>query len=167
MTHLSFFVACVPPTVTHHHKRIVRVGRFSRLADKPELTQARAALEALLEPHRPAEPLIGPVELHLEFTWPWLQSHTKRQRALGRVLRSTKPDCSNLAKTLEDRLGFLRFIENDATVAVLGVSKWFSDEPGIRVRIARLSGDGEVLGPRCGVDPAAIAAEPQPLHGLF
>jgi hypothetical protein len=39
---LSFTLACVPPRVTHHSKRIVRVGRFSRLADTPELKAAHA-----------------------------------------------------------------------------------------------------------------------------
>lgn len=34
---LDFTLVCIPPRTSHHAKRIVRVGAFSRLADKPEL----------------------------------------------------------------------------------------------------------------------------------
>jgi Holliday junction resolvase RusA-like endonuclease len=143
---LRFFLPCVPPSTTHQAKRIARRGRFVRLIDKPELVQARHDLEALLLAHRPAEPLTGAVALELSFTWPWLKGHSAKLRAQGRVLKTTKPDCSNLAKTIEDRLAFLRFIGDDATVGVLGpVSKWHGDEPGIAVCITRLDAAGAVL----------------------
>lgn len=139
-TALSFFLPCVPPTATHHHKRIVRVGAFSRLADKPELIEARQFLEALLERYQPAEPLRGAVTLELAFTWPWLKGHSAKVRAGGRIPKVSKPDCSNLAKTLEDRLAALRFIEDDANVTNLHVSKWHGDRPGIEVLIHPTAG---------------------------
>jgi Holliday junction resolvase RusA-like endonuclease len=133
---LAFHLPCVPPTTTHQAKRIARRGKFVRLIDKPELQQARHDLEALLMAHRPAQPFTGPVRLELQFTWPWLKGHSAKVRAQGRVLKVTKPDCSNLAKTLEDRLAFLRFLEDDAQVAILGpISKWHGDQPGISVRL--------------------------------
>ena len=136
---VAFFLPCVPPTTTHQAKRIARRGRFVRLVDKPELQQASRDLETLLVAHRPAEPLTGPVRLELTFTWPWLKSHSAKVRALGRVRKVTKPDCSNLAKTLEDRLVFLRFLEDDAQVAVLEAQKWHGDQSGITVRLTALS----------------------------
>jgi Holliday junction resolvase RusA-like endonuclease len=135
MRGLSFFCPCIPPTTTHHAKRIVRVGRFSRLADKPELVQARTFLETVLQPHQPSEPVAGQVCLALTFTWPWLASHSKKVRVLGRIPKRSKPDCSNLGKTIEDRLAALRFIEADENVVDLHVRKFFGDEPGIDVRI--------------------------------
>lgn len=141
---LAFHLPCVPPTTTHQAKRIARRGKFVRLIDKPELAQARHDLEALLLAHRPAQPLTGAVRLELSFTWPWLKGHSAKVRAQGRVVKLTKPDCSNLAKTIEDRLAFLRFLEDDAQVACLGpVWKWHGDQPGIGVRLVPLNTDGE------------------------
>ncbi len=139
LDYLAFFVACVPPRTSHHHKRIVRIGQFSRLADKPELVQAKATLDALLLPHQPLVPVFGPVRLDLEFTWPWRQSEPKRTRLLGRVPHTSKPDCSNVLKTLEDRLVALRFIGDDANVVEVTVRKWWGDEPGIRITITPLA----------------------------
>lgn len=133
MTGVVCTLACIPPTVSHHHKRIVRVGRFSRLADKPELVAAKATLDALLLPHQPAQPVAGPVALVLAFTWPWRASEPHKRRVLGRVPHTSRPDADNLAKTLTDRLVALRFLEDDAAVADLHVTKWWGDTPGIAV----------------------------------
>lgn len=162
MTSLSFFCPCVPPTATHHHKRIVKIGRFARMADKPELVQARHDLEAVLLPHRPAAPITGPVCVTLAFTWPWLKGATKRDRALGRIPKRSKPDCSNLAKTLEDRLAFLQFIEADENVVELHVSKSFGDRPGIFVEVRPYAEIHTVVVPSGPPDRPA-----RPLHGLF
>lgn len=132
---MTFFLDCVPPTASHHSKRIVRVGKFSRLADKPELVAAKEMIDTLLLAHRPPAPLTGPVELTLAFTWPWRASDSKRIRSRGRIPRDTRPDCSNLAKTTEDRLVALRFLGDDGQVVRLVVEKWFGDCPGIGVTI--------------------------------
>lgn len=137
---LSFFVACVPPTVSHHHKKIVTIktrdGRqFSKLADKPELDWAKSMLESLLLPHQPAQPVAGPVVVDVTFVWPWRASESKRRRAMGRVPHTSKPDASNAWKTLEDRLVALRFIEDDRAVVDVRLRKWWGDAPGISVRI--------------------------------
>ena len=135
---LEFFLPCIPPTVTHHHKRIVKVGEFSRLADKPELVDAKAMLDSLLLPYRPFHPLTGPVWLELEFSWPYRASEPKRNRAKGHLPHTSRPDCSNLGKTIEDRLAKLRFIEEDKNVVALTVRKWWSATPGISVLIMQL-----------------------------
>lgn len=132
---LQFRIACVPPKTSHHAKRIVRIGTFARLADKPELVAAKAMLDSALLPHQPAAPVKGPVELNLHFEWPWRASETKRNRALGMMAHTSRPDCSNLAKTLEDRLVALRFLEDDNAVFKLVVTKWWGDHPGIEVEI--------------------------------
>lgn len=132
---IEFFLVCVPPSSSHHAKRIVRVGRFSRLADKPELVAAKEMIDGLLVPYRPLRPLCGPLTLTLEFTWPWRASDGPKVRARGRVPMTTRPDCSNLAKTAEDRLKALLFMVDDALVTELVVRKFRGDYPGIGVRI--------------------------------
>lgn len=132
---MTFFLDCVPPTASHHSKKIVRVGKFTRMADSDRLVTAKQTIDTLLLAHQPAAPVAGPVELWLEFTWPWRSSDSKRVRGNGRIPRDTRPDCSNLAKTTEDRLVALRFLEDDGRVVRLHVSKWFGSRPGIAVTI--------------------------------
>jgi Holliday junction resolvase RusA-like endonuclease len=136
---VTFTLRLDPPEATHHAKRIVRIGKgpkaFSKLADMPALVEAKRAIDAALTPHRIANPITGPVRLTLEFTFPWRVSEPKYVRARGRIPRETKPDCSNLAKTTEDRLVACGFLTDDGQVVELIVRKWFGSDPGIRVAL--------------------------------
>ena len=135
MSGVAFFVPCVPPTANHQRKKIVRIGHHARLADKPELVAAKAMLDAALYPMTRAAPVAGPVRSALEFTWPWRKGDSKKARALGRRPHTSRPDCSNALKTLEDRLVALRFIEDDSHVVEVTVRKWWGDTPGIGVSV--------------------------------
>lgn len=132
---IECFLVCVPPTANHQRKKIIQVGPWTRLGDKPELIAAKQMIDNILAPHRPIRPMVGPVTLTLEYTWPWNKGETRRNRSRRLIPRTSRPDCSNAAKTLEDRLVALRFIEDDAQVVELVVRKFFGDYPGIGVRI--------------------------------
>lgn len=134
------WIPCLPPTASHHQKRIVRfkskAGQaITTLADKPALVGAKHTLEALLDPFKIARPIPGPIALDLSFVFPWRKGEPKRNVARGRIPHTTRVDCSNLAKTLEDRLTVLRFIEDDAQVSDLHVTKWWGEYPGIGISI--------------------------------
>jgi len=141
---VRFFLPCVPPTTSHHHKRIARIGHFSKLVDREELVAAKGLLEELLIPHRIPKPIEGPVILRIEYTWPWLSTHGKRIRASGRIPHISKPDLSNVTKTIEDRLARLLFIEDDRKVFDLHVRKWWGERPGIEIVIAPFTDHVEV-----------------------
>lgn len=131
---MTFFLDCVPPKTSHHAKRIVRFGRFSKLADKPELTAARGDLLTLLQPHQPAAPMDGPLMLRLIFTWPWRASDSKRVRGAGLpIWYDTGPDLDNLAKTFIDCMARLAFFPNDSRIASLHLAKFIGDRPGVDV----------------------------------
>lgn len=136
---MTFTLPIIPPEATHHAKQIVRIGKgpkaFSKLADKPALVEAKRTIDQALQPFRVPMPLQGPVRLALDFTFPWRVSESKRVRARGRIPRDTKPDCSNLAKTTEDRLVAMGFLEDDGQVVELIVRKYFGDTPGIQVTL--------------------------------
>lgn len=139
-TVVSFWLPCIPPKATHHRKKIVRLRskhgqEFSKLADTTALTDAKVFLETLLIPHQLAYPVPAPVEMSLEFVFPFRKSEPKRNLAKRRLPHTSKPDCSNLAKTLEDRLKAMRFFGDDAEVSRLHVSKWWGHDPGIAVKI--------------------------------
>lgn len=143
---VEFFMACEPPTVNFQSGRVLltrpiwsqkkgRMVNVPRLADSRELADAKRMLDSLMLPHRLKQPISGPVSLTIEFTWPWRTSDTKRARAAGRQPKVTRPDCGNTAKTLEDRLVAMGFLEDDAQVVRLIVCKWVGATPGIRVAI--------------------------------
>lgn len=131
----EFVLHCVPPKTNHQRKQIIRVGQWTRLGDRPELVAAKGLLDALLLPYVPDTPVMGPVRLELDFTWPWRRTDAMKVRARGRVPHEARPDLDNVTKTLADRLAVLRFIEDDAHIVDLHVRKWRGDRPGIRVRI--------------------------------
>jgi Holliday junction resolvase RusA-like endonuclease len=132
---IEFFLVCVPPTANHQNKKIVRIAKWHKLADEPELVKAKEMIDGLLTPFRPPAPLQGPLTLTLEFTWPWRTSDSQRTRARRLIPRTSRPDCSNLAKTTEDRLAQLLFMPDDAFVVELVVRKFFGDHPGIGIRL--------------------------------
>lgn len=50
---MKIFLPIVPPKTTHHSKKIVRIGKFHKLADKPELTEVISDYMSLLQPYAP------------------------------------------------------------------------------------------------------------------
>lgn len=140
---IEFSVRCNPPTANHQNKKIVTIrgksGKtFSKLADDAELVKARRSWTALFAPHQPRVPMPGPVALTLDFTWPWRKGDAESTRQKGRLRKTSAPDLTNVAKTVEDVLAMLRFIENDAEVAELRVRKFHGSKPGLLVRIEPL-----------------------------
>lgn len=130
-----FFLPIVPPRTTHQAKKIVRVGGFTKLADKPELKAVVSDYMTLLRPHAPAKPMEGAIKLHLEFTFPWRKSEPKKNRALGAKAHTSKPDWDNMAKTIVDVMVKLGFMCDDSQIYSGTVEKRWGDFPGIYVTI--------------------------------
>jgi Holliday junction resolvase RusA-like endonuclease len=135
---IRFTVDCKPPRATHNRKTIKKFGNRLGLGDDPELVAAKQMLALLFRKHRPKVPLVGALALEIVLHFPWNTGHTKAQCSNGPVRKSTTPDCSNLAKTIEDVLAKQMFFKNDSQVARLVVEKWYSDRPGISIEIQEL-----------------------------
>jgi Holliday junction resolvase RusA-like endonuclease len=116
----------------------MRIGKRLALLDDPALKAAKLKLALLFRRHRPKSPLEGALRLEISIHFPWLKSHTKTQRLQTIMPKSTTPDCSNLAKTIEDVLAAEGFMKNDSQVSRLLVHKWYSDKPGITIILAPL-----------------------------
>lgn len=132
---IEFFAPCVPPTVSHHAKKVSTRGGFARMYDSPELVNARGMLTALFMPHRPSEPLDGPLRLSITLTFPYTTKHKKQQAAGTVIHHSVKPDADNAAKGITDCLASLGFITNDSRVCDLRVRKFYGPTPGIGIII--------------------------------
>jgi Holliday junction resolvase RusA-like endonuclease len=128
----------VPPTTTHQSKKIVKAGKFTKLADSDALNKAKDFWTQLLIPFKTLSPIECPVSLVIEIAWPYRASEPKKNQA-ARMKHTSKPDCSNMAKTIEDRLVELGFIKDDAQVCELIVRKFWDKTGYTNIRIIERS----------------------------
>lgn len=134
---IAFHLPIIPPKATSQGagKRIVVVKGKPLFFKNARAQTAENDLTLLCSRHVPAQPMEGPLSLSIDFVFPWRTSEPQKRRALGRVPHTSKPDCSNLVKMLEDCLTKLRFWQDDSQVADLHVSKAWGAAVGIYVAI--------------------------------
>lgn len=83
------------------------------------------------------EPFQGQVKVTIFMFLPWAQSTTKKTLARiedGLLAPTKKPDCSNVAKSVEDAMNKIVF-KDDAHVVDLNVRKRYSDKPRVSVLV--------------------------------
>ena len=131
---MQFFMHMDPPTATsQEHQVMVRNGK--PVFYSPERVKAaRAKLTAYLAKHVPEKRLSGPLEL----TTKWCFAPHNRSQHHGDY-RITKPDTDNLQKLLKDCMTQVGFWEDDALVCREITEKFWSNTPGIFIRIEELT----------------------------
>lgn len=136
---ISFTVPCVPPNANHQHKSISTRGGKPRLHDSPQLIAAVNMLTGLFLPHRPKQPLDGPLSLTVTLTYPYTQQQAKK--ANGAVIpKLSAPDLDNQLKTLTDVLGKCGFFTNDSRICDLRAVKQHGPVPGITIDLREYGG---------------------------
>lgn len=138
---IAFHIPCVPPKSTHQQNvRIFRRGSkpFIGKSKTNKAAQAEASLIALLKPHAPLAAMQGALRLSVRWTYPYRKSEPKKNR-LADLPCTTRPDCDNLTKGLQDIMSTLGFWNDDAQVAQLHFSKWWGEAPGIQVTVTQLT----------------------------
>lgn len=128
---MEFFLAMIPPTITHQEKKVTVVNNKPIFYEPEELKDARQKLTAHLALHVPDEKFVGPVRLITKWCFP------KGQHENGQY-KTTKPDTDNMIKLLKDVMTELCFWKDDALVASEITEKFWADVPGIYVRIEQL-----------------------------
>jgi Holliday junction resolvase RusA-like endonuclease len=119
--------------------RFVRQTGRAYTPAKTQAWLARVQQAALLV--APETPWSGPVAVEIWVVRPFLASMSKAKREAaerGEILPSTKPDCSNYAKGIEDALSGVIF-DDDAQITDLTVAKRFGPRPETRVVVRRVS----------------------------
>ncbi len=127
----KFFMAMVPPTVTHQEHKVTVVAGKPVFYEGPELKAARQKLTGYLYQHKPKEPYKCGVRLITQWCFP-------RGPHRDGEYRITKPDTDNLQKLLKDCMTACNFWKDDALVASELVEKFWADIPGIYIRIEEL-----------------------------
>ena len=129
---MEFFMAMIPPTVTHQEKQVHVVNGKPVFYEPAELKAARQKLIDHLAGHRPGQPYQRGIRLMVKWCFPAGTAHRNGE------YRITKPDTDNLQKLLKDCMTACKFWKDDALVASEIVEKFWSDIPGIYVRIEEL-----------------------------
>ncbi|MGN0276776.1 MAG: RusA family crossover junction endodeoxyribonuclease [Hominisplanchenecus sp.] len=129
----QFFMAMVPPTVTHQEHKVTVVNGRPVFYDPPELKAAKEKLISHLYKHRLMEPYKGGVRLTVKWLFPKGEEHKNGE------YRITKPDTDNLQKMLKDCMTLVGFWKDDALVASEIVEKLWAEVPGIYIRIEELT----------------------------
>ena len=129
---MEFFMAMIPPTITHQEKKVHLVNGRPRFYEPDELKAARQKLTAYLGQHVPGEPYQGGIQLIVKWCF-----QTKGRHKDGEY-RITKPDTDNLQKLLKDCMTSVGFWSDDAQVASEIVEKFWAEIPGIYIRVTEL-----------------------------
>lgn len=129
---MEFFMAMIPPTITHQEKKVHLVNGRPRFYEPDELKAARQKLTAYLGQHVPEEPYQGGIQLIVKWCF-----QTKGRHKDGGY-RITKPDTDNLQKLLKDCMTSVGFWSDDAQVASEIVEKFWAEIPGIYIRVTEL-----------------------------
>lgn len=119
------------PTATHQEKQVRVVNGKPVFYEPAEVKAARQKLTAYLGQHVPEQPFCCGVRLMVKWCFP-------KGRHKNGTYKTTKPDTDNLQKMLKDVMTKLKFWEDDAQVASEIVEKFWSDIPGIYIRIEEL-----------------------------
>lgn len=128
---MEFFIAMIPPTVTHQEKQVHVMNGKPKFYEPAELKAARAKLEAHLWQHKPAGKYTGAVELVVKWCFP------KGKHPDG-AYRISKPDTDNLQKLLKDCMTAVGFWQDDALVCREITEKFWAEIPGIYIRVTKL-----------------------------
>ena len=136
---MKMFLMLDPPTTTAQMKKIGIVHGKPYVYTPENVKKAKDEIIKHLAPLRPKSPLLGPLELRVN----WLFDKGKRHKHLE--WRVTKPDTDNLEKLLKDCMTELGFWKDDAQVVKEYVDKiWSSDPVGIAIEIIELDKFKEV-----------------------
>lgn len=130
---MRFVLDIEPPRTTAQQKRVsFRHDSRPQFYDGQKLAQARNTFRTALYPHRPKEPIQGPVALKID----WVFS-TPDSRKWG-VWKETRPDTDNMVKLFKDEMTRAGFWKDDAQVCVEHVEKYWDIDGRIVVSIEQI-----------------------------
>lgn len=134
---IQFFMHMIPPRTTAQQKRVAVSKSGKQLRYEGEsLKSAHAKIRAYAAPHRPPEPIAGPVRLVVK--WMFLDKQHAHEHGSWKI---TRPDTDNLQKMIKDVFTDLGFWMDDAqVVSEIAEKFWVREKPGIYVEVHSLDG---------------------------
>lgn len=112
----------------------------TRMYDPQKSKDYKSYVRLVASQYMPKNQLEGQISMHLKIYRQIPKSMTKKLRkaSIEEIHRPiTKPDCSNIAKGIEDALNGLIY-KDDSQIVDLHVSKFYSENPRVEVVINTL-----------------------------
>lgn len=129
---IEFFITMKLPTVTHQQKKVHVVNGKPHYYEPDALKDARQKFSAHLGAYVPEKKLTGPIRLLTKWCYTVIGKHKNGEYKI------TKPDTDNMIKLLKDVMTGLGYWTDDAQVASEITEKFWSEQPGLYVRIEQL-----------------------------
>lgn len=129
---IEFFIPMKLPTVTHQQKKVHVVNGKPHYYEPDALKDARLKFSAHLAAYVPEKKLTGPIRLLTKWCYTAIGKHKNGEYKI------TKPDTDNMIKLLKDVMTGLGYWTDDAQVASEITEKFWSEQPGLYVRIEQL-----------------------------
>ena len=129
---LEFFMAMDPPTATDQEHQVMMKNGKPVFYRPDRVSAARTKLIGYLGKYIPEEKMDGPIELVTKWCFPKTGIHAHGE------YRITKPDTDNLQKMLKDCMTECGYWKDDALVCREITEKFWSDVPGIFIRVSEL-----------------------------
>jgi Holliday junction resolvase RusA-like endonuclease len=136
MIHFTIDGAAVPAG----RPRFSTLGGHVRAVDPQKSRDYKQYVKMVASQHKPAEPIAGPVFLEVTVFRPMPKSFSKKKRWFaeqGHIWPTTKPDCSNFIKLLEDACNQIIW-KDDSQIVRLIVEKRYSENPRVEITVAEL-----------------------------
>ena len=125
---ISFFVSGVPKGQPRP-RAFARNGKV-RVYDPGTAEGWKSAIAIAAEPHRPAQPIEGPIICSIDFALPRPKRLMRKCDPDGPLPHTGKPDRDNLDKAVLDALTTLGFWRDDAQVYIGTIIKQIASKTG-------------------------------------
>jgi Holliday junction resolvase RusA-like endonuclease len=140
MKELRFSLPIVPPKTTAQQKGVFVCGGKPRFFEKAGVKGAREAYFALLAPFRPPVPMLGALQVSVEFHHPYRKSERSAIVQEGiPIAHDKRPDLDNQLKLFLDCMTRLQFWLDDGQISWLQARKLWSARPRIDVYVFAMS----------------------------
>ncbi|SET95101.1 Holliday junction resolvase RusA (prophage-encoded endonuclease) [Salinibacillus kushneri] len=111
-----------------------------RMYDPQSSRTYKQYVKLVASQHAPKKLILGPVSVSIKIyrQIPKCMSKKLRKLSLDEIYRPTKkPDCSNIAKGIEDALNGVIY-KDDSQIVELQVSKYYSEKPRVEITIKEM-----------------------------
>ena len=141
MSEIAIEVNMIPTKATHQSSlRIMKsksgrmfVGKFA----KSSINSWIQEFELNIKRYRPENPWDGPVQVIIEWRFPFNKSTPKKYLHRDEW-KTTRPDLDNMEKVILDSLTRTGFIVDDSIICNKTTTKKHSSNPGISIRLIKI-----------------------------
>jgi len=131
------FIQCVPPRNTHQagNRIFKRKGGGFFIGKSLKHKKTKSFLELHLTQNAPPQPYNGNLKVKVDWIYPWRTSETKKNKKLGILPCSKRPDCDNIAKGLLDAMQATGWFKDDGQIYDLSICKYYGEQCGINIEM--------------------------------